>query len=907
MIKKIILISILFLTFANTFAEEKNPEITNITYDWNLSNETLVKINWNYFDQCTTIKLWQENIKYKTKTNTEITINYSDINNPSWVIYLTCWTKNINKIYEFPYIENVNLNKTIPYDWNIDIHWYNIWESASVVLEWASFSKNISNTNLIIWKITGDLTWNNLYVTNNWLKSNIINLWILIPKINFIYSDNNFEQNTEITIYWKYLNSYSTTKIKFWDKIIDKYEYNEKDWYLTINIWNDLWDKEIKVYSNWIYSNSMKINVVWNSPVIKSLYNEIEEVEINWILSKKERLYIEWDYIFDNKNNVKIYQNWNNIWFTELFYNKIIIENYTLARWNNLFQVEVNWKLSNILNIENNYTLPYITSIKLWKLNEDNITREVSLSIEWFSEKTDYIYLNWWTTIIKWCYWSICKVNIPSWTLKWNFKVWRWSELNENEFRFDITNENSPYIDYISFSKELKQWTKFTIYWSDFLNSNISWSNLFSIDKDWKNDIKITDNQIEWNLPSNYDLESNSTITIEKYWINTTISFIWKNINWTKINWLPYINKIESEANDKLFKPWTKVKLSWKWFKVWSNVLIWNLKTPLLLENNSASIWNFVIPSWISSWNQTFQIENSQWFKTNSYEILISWINDLPNINLNTERIKNQTFETNIQLSDPKLYSLKVDNKIDEIQVQKIIFQIDNYNKKDDLWTFTLKYNWELIWDSLINNDWKIVFEKKFIIKKQFEETEISLYKKSNFNKAINFNINFYSIEAKNNSTYKEFTNIKNWNIFSSNIIVNSKKWNSCIDSLTDNSNCNEFLTKWLINNNTIIDTKLKENLDTKIEIKTTETQNNDIIQNETNYSSLDKKLEKMYQKIDIFPLKKQLKIFNGLKNELKKLSVNAKNKSQKDLINYIYNSVNLQHKKVIKKYAISK
>jgi hypothetical protein len=538
---------------------------------------------------------------------------------------------------------------------------------------------------------------------------------------------------------------------------------------------------------------------------------------------------------------------------------------------------------------------------------------------KYFNITSDKIYLDDANITPISCYWSICRVKISKNKFKWTFSCSNWYNYSNDTKSFDISFANTPFIESVIFSWDLKQWTKVLIKWNNFDNSNISISNLFPNNESGKLDIKVSDTEIEWRISMTYDLVKTTTISITNNWLTSSLSFIWSELKWKTIMGAPLINKITSLSNDKLIRHWSKLQITWKWFNGWDIVNIWWITTPLLLENNSKWIWTFYLPNEIEIWDQNLYIKNIDWVQSSNYQLLVLSTNFENNITINSINLPSKTFETNNAYINDKIYSLNITNKINDITITNLGFKFNTTKTKSwsvlDLWSFTLKLNWKIIWNSLIDDNWILNFKENIIINKSNTDHELSLYKDSNYINEWNFIIDFdiNSISAFENETFKNFTNFNYKNIFWNNLVIYLKENKKCYDSLIDLSNCNKYVTKNLTNkqntNNedlSVINNNNDINESNNDDLNNEENINNDDLVNKKN-KKIKKKLDVFYIKLSKNTLKSQVDFLNEFRHVIKNFSKNIKTKEQKAIINFLFTDVSSQYSKVLNEYNLSK
>ena len=637
--KLLLLIFVFIFSFSLTYsAEIEEAKITSILYSWNLSNESEIEINWNNFDRCKKLLIDSNEISIISKKNNKLKFLFSEIWKYNWEINLECWEKILKKTYFFPYINKVTWIKNDNLSKYITINWGNYWYSAQVKIEWWSFKQNIYKHNTITWYIPSTITNKAIYIEVNWLKSNIVNLNIKIPKINYIYSKDNFFNKTEIFIFWKNLNYYTKSKIFFWEKEILNYKFDEKKWLISFFSDAELWKRKIKILSNGFESNAMDITITWNRPIIYSTDKRNITEEINWEKKTQELIVIIWENFHWDIKDLKLYINGSIVKAYKMKSKEIYVTDYNLNSWNNYFQIELNWNHSNIwvyYNIKN-YNFPKVTWIELWSIEEGR--RNILLHLYNFDIKKDKIFFNNSQINPIWCIVNICRVQISESVLKWKFTAWIWTSKNYNYKEFDISYDNLPFIDYVTIKWELWIWALVEIVWDNFNDSSISINNIFDKDKRRNIDMKVSNYKITWRIWLSYKQWVDNHISIRKYWQSANIKFSWINAVRKKIYWNPIIKEIKSSSKDLLFRKWWEIKVNWKWLKWWDSIVIWESKIPLKVKNLTYGI--FTIPESIKEWKYNIFIESKLWKKSNSQEIILSSNEYKPKIIISRKKLK---------------------------------------------------------------------------------------------------------------------------------------------------------------------------------------------------------------------------------------------------------------------------
>ncbi len=817
MIKKLIFILSLYALFFINFANASFT-ISNISYDWNLSKDSIININWTDLTWCTNLNIWGKSIKTKEITATKISFNFSDINMYSWNASLTCWTTKINKDFSFPNITKIDWFKSNNFDWTISIFWSGLWEWSIVNIPWWTFTILTQTDWLIVWKLSQVITNSTIYIEKKWLKSNIIDLWMKIPKIKFITSNNNFLNWSKINIYWENLNSYNDFKLYIWTEYITNAIYN-KNWYIEATLPETAWNYNVYSLSNWIKSNSLQLNILSNRPEITNIERTIysDGVKIKVILKED----------ITSLSSPIIFINWTNIWSGISDWKNIYFDVSHIKKWVNLIEVKF-WNLfSNIYSYkESNDELPYINEIEVWWVK--SWKRKISLWVSNFDITSDKIYL-WWTEIqissyIAW----VCLIWIPENTLSWYFTVWRWSYINNLRKEFDIKYSNLMHVNTLTLSS-IKQWWNITITWENLDNATITSTNLFWNNSNWKIDIKQNNTTISWYILDDFNKTSKSSVNITKNWQTLTIWFIPSDIeNSLTINWAPLIEKIYNK-NSLLIKEWETIYISWKWFYSWDTISIWNTKTQLnITEWNIAS---FVMPKIWVYWKTSLKITNKNGIESNTIDFILANPTEEDNIKISYKPLDIDNFyiDNSEKLTNP-LFKIWVINKVQDVVISKLSFNISDLNKKSvkNLWTFKLQIGTDKYSPTLIDEKWNISFENIYIPKLD-TESMILLLKWSDFldltNILISVNQNDAIFTSKDGNVISNI--IFNWtNQTKINLLSESKQ---CIDSETTNINCNSYTSQ-----NTTISKPTQNTTNTT---NTTTTQNNNIWETRNNNS----------------------------------------------------------------------
>lgn len=796
--KKIILFLSIFIFSLNiSYWDDSEPvvektEIKSILYDGNINTSTEIRLTGTKLWTCTHFIYNDQTIYFKTVSETSLNFPFSKLNSYNWTFYVICSNIKLWQTYSFPIIESLdytsdNTNRSIIIKWK-NLNWW------KVTLDNWTFTIDSQNPTSILWTISENFNKTTLYVTVWNLKSNLFDSKIKIPKINFIQSDGWFSDWSYISIYWENLSAYWKTKIYLWDKkIITDFEILNNWNTLKFKADNIIWTYDLKVYSNWFLSDPLKISIYWKRPNITSVIEKYDS-EI-WDL-----LYIYWKNFPSINSEFKAIINWVKYDILSSDDELIKVKWYILESWSNQISVLSSWNYSNSINYLNLRTkLPIITSITVW--NIEKWVRNILVNLSNYNS-ADFIYIDNVQTKPVTCTWWVCRFELRPEVIKWNFRVGRWKYISPNYIWFNLTEKYQPFIEEIKFPSWIVSWAPFEIKWKNFYEATISWTNFFKKKDTWSLDIEISDWSIKWKLDNDVNLNSTSSISINKYWLSYSFSFSLKDSK-DIIYASPFVYWYKS--NDIISKVWSKIILNWQWFKEWDIVLLWTYKTKLNILDNS-----FILPQWLNKWLVSAYIQNLDWNNSNSFNIYVSSINDTINSKINVNELTNNTFYVDSISTNDIVYSFDFDNIIDNLVINNITFDVKSDLNTNDLGLYSLYYGSTLLWINQIDKLWKLKFDYSFEIPLNSIGNKFILYKFNPYSKSGNFDIKLSNIEWK----YKNYTDLVfSWiyPTLSVKNFINSQMGVSCIDIQTSNINCNSFL-QWIyiplnttqtINNNT--------------------------------------------------------------------------------------------------------
>ncbi len=884
--KKIFIILIFSFLFINSVFWLDDTQITKIGYTWNLSNDTIVNITWKGFDLCESLTIDSKKIPINTQNSTTIAFKFSDLLVYNWKINLNCSWKNYSVQFNFPYIEKWFYDKANNLR-EVELTWLNF-NGWSVVSNWWSFKLNFIWWTMAEWNLAETTNSNEIYVNAGWLSSNLVKLDLQTPKIDFVYSENWLFEWQDIFIYWKNLDFYSNVKLYLGDKNITDFKVLENGNVIKFNsLWYQ-WNFDIYVLSNWFKSNILKTFIYWKKPVITNIMEKYNE-------DSGTQLYVYWTWFSRDLVKTEVFINWKKATIKDIKEDHILISQYSLNPWNNYIAISSNWYFSNAGNyFYKNWSLPEVTTIDVE--NSEEWKRSIKIYMNWYVATTDKILLNWSVVTPIACGAWMCRIEIDKKILKWDFRVSRWEYKSKNIISFDLTEKYQPYVEYIRIRETLEKGSRVEIYWKNFFDSTISSSNLFSKDDKWAIEIEVADWVIKWKLANDYNISSNSSITINKYWLNYTFTFGKTNFKEGYVYATPFI--IWLKSNDYILKEWSIVTLNWVWFKEWDIVNIWWQKTALDIKTNT-----FVIPTWITKWAWTLFIETEDKLKSNSYKVFLYWYDSEKTIKVDYKDLWELNYDVNkwYNLKDV-VYKAEINSNLDDLIVNKVKFNISWLNEK---WLFSLYLDWTFIWDAFLSQDWTLIFDNNFIINKLSWVKTLYLYSKSSTTTDWIYNVLLSSIEWK----YVNYTELKpefSLSLLSSKVNYKKSNISKCIDSDAQKLNCNSFL-QWKYITSTQTKTETKTETQTVIvktpvtnttsnyfEITTT---NDEIIDKLTNSKielSLSSSWKKYISQLDVLlpkiPKDNQYKLLKKIYALSDKLSTNTSSKNVEiiRLLNYM-------------------
>lgn len=786
----IILILIPIIGFSADIDKEVDlrPSISSVKYSWYISTWTIIDISWKNLDTCKKLKINNKLIDIKSNTKTKLQFIFW--NNPYWwKIQLYCWKNNLINYYSFPFIKKFNFDKDFFENRKVILNWENFHRKWKIHTKWWS-SKYIQasqTTSFVI--LPESFTNNELYYEYEWLKSNKIDLWLEFPSISYIKWDKWIKYNEEIEIYWNNIFDQKSTKIYLEDEEYKDFKIN--DWKILFRLWNIYWKKDLQIKSKWFLTKKVQIDILWEKPKIYFVTQKREKVTLdNWSTSTENYIQIKTDNLPSDWEWIKVYQNNKSIEYTLKNRNELRIYDYDLTKFQNYFHISVWWIDSNTKFINYKYKPLEILSYKIMDRIKDKKLVKVIMSKE--REDDEYIYLDNKRLEIKNCYLNTCRVWIDNNILEWNLSIKDNLIWNINTIKYDLRADYQPFVEKIILKWILEWKTKIELIWKNLYFSKFLNTNLYSTDEDWEWKVDKSDLHVEWRIKRDYDSEKESTVSFENKWQKTNVHFFVKE--WTRkwILWAPVIYWFKNINWLVNIKTWDTVKITWDWFKQWLKIHIWDRDIePESISNNNREV-TFIVPKDIETNEYKINVSTDKWvsiswrliniFNTkNKEEIIIT----------NTLLKKEPEIIENKSISTP-LYTINIENKIDNIIIEKIWFKINSIDKPENIGTFQLKHNSKIIWISHVNKKGELIFLINYKLDLSQKEYKFDLIKKSVFTNDNKIEIILDSDNTNIKSQYKkiDMSNI-NYNSIKKEKLTISKQENyTCVNYEKENNNC---------------------------------------------------------------------------------------------------------------------
>ena len=679
-----------------------------------------------------------------------------------------------------------NLNKYVTTRfvcwWNVIWTWKNITIKNLDLSDW----DNLKNCNIeILVKIQKEwdqwslwkLSWQNISVKTNfftkkvvWWKTEIIDLWekenkfvlndvtmlssLPYDSIQTIPNCKVIVKNKDTIDTWSWITIANSTSLqwKYTTLEIDVLYKNPK---ITVS-WS--WDKTLKwvVIDLWIswnwkfenywseYFNNLS-NIYKNNDHLSDVSKEfLNEIKNNSIFTDKKIQYFVW---------ASHYKRTQFFWKTT-FYIKSSTPNLNQflfnLQWSCTFKYfwwsdikkPLEWAFSFKHTVDKN--------TDFWNLEYYNVDwRDRTLFSTWFSKTSnfwnEYLVKQYQPSILSLSYihnWSAENINNETRidknnsTKNWEWTNWvTWWISNANQWRWLITNNNSPY-NWTKWSWDNQSW-----YWFSLINL-VNWYQLVSWRENYKSrsrtrseretweDVYETENKwfdFKWKYHNcSWDAKTKNTVnssrknwidwkTWQAFWWYYQLRFDWYFSIWLKQVWTEWIR--DSLVVDRILpycmwnnistRYWSKLLNLWWWNKLFViDTLSW-------LNSNFINPWiNQMIWSWcILSSNNEIEILTTKHDQKNNYDL--KWKKSLDKNNWfpfffsSSTSLENQLpqaandvqkiFNNNVKINKNKLIKLYVTEELKkEIENVTLKLKINNWDLTSSNTSWKVKINYEL-------------------------------------------------------------------------------------------------------------------------------------------------------------------------------------------------------------------
>lgn len=891
-----LLLIISFSYFSWVFAQQEDQEnikqykINSMNYSNHLADGVEVKISWENLKECESI------------THKSIQL---DVENPSffykqwelnWLVTIDCdWIESKYE-YWFPFIES---SKVVQEDnfYYVELFGRNFDKETQVKIEWLTFDIIYTSETKIYWKLSWVFKNDELFVVKKNNKSNIINLKFPYPVIDKIQSDSSFQAGSKVYIYWKNLDNYDMyVKNK---KVSD---YMIKDWVIEYILPNKLEDISILFHKHNISSNEILVSVQWDVPYINKIYEKLDNSS-----QTKQILEIHGKNFPFHQEDVVVFLNDEKQDILKVSDNIIVVDNFEYVEWNNLIYLEVNNYRSNTIYKYFDQNLPYPTGIVDYNFKNDD--RIITVWVTNFDEKNDKIYVNSKPVNILNCYSNVCRISISNSILSGKITIKRWDLQHINFVEFNYWEWQHPHLSKIVFQEEPKGLIKYTISWYNLNNINVSWSNIFTVDSNNKAEVEISTNEIKSRLPRNYE-NTNSSITVSKYWLTSNFTFSNSEINNKIVKNAPLLLDLIPD-DDTFLQSGKSSSLKWYGFHPSDKIFIWE-KSYSIDFSNWYDYPILQIDKSIETGFYDIYIQSSNEKKSNKIKKYIS-SNSYPEIVFNLVENTNDLFYYNNTSSAP-LFSMKMNNGIEDIILSKIEFILQWDKNIWDFWQLVLFINGQKIADTFVDKSWKIIFSEEIILEKSHSDIILEIRKSDKFFSQWKYRISYLWQNTITSDSQQQFfidKKIINWNYFS----VWFKNNFNCYNSSSVNIECESV-------NNTASDSN--SDFDNSTSINTTDNKSQESQQASDENSSqwtntqekqqevrnpMEVKIDWLLTKLYISKTKKStydwLIYFKNLKTKLSRVIDDIPDSHKdKELLLYLQKWVNGTYTKIFKEYV---
>jgi len=377
---------------------------------------------------------------------------------------------------------------------------------------------------------------------------------------------------------WQYFGEWGFSYI--WTEKIDKiYCLSGSENTLTNHIyiknfipfeeqWEDIFDdyEEILTTTSWIYTSYQKEHVIkdtsWNIIVWK------------WIFWDKFSEWANWDNIYLN-SPTWLAQNWGNLYISDTLNNRILYLD--SSNKIHLLLDEYDWLNEPTWLYYNNNKL-YISNSWNWKIlkySSKNIWTNPTLTMSWFSENINEIYISF--------SWSNTPnlSNLWNWSVAWNSSTPNYLTWTTDKLKYYFITKNSESIQptctwtetkFTNWKPSLyctKTWSWQTANYPTSTISKIEIPNLSWLTNTWSYYVNLqlfdwTTEKYSWYFPyftqwdDDLTTKDDNILTVYKSWLNYP-TWIWWTAIW-QINqfWNPPYSDLDYHKTDILL--WTPIK-----------------------------------------------------------------------------------------------------------------------------------------------------------------------------------------------------------------------------------------------------------------------------------------------------------------------------------------------------------
>ncbi len=727
-------IGILELLNVTANAEDVTLWIEKISYAGHLWNDTIVDIIWTKLSECHSLYVDSEQIFISEKSDTKISFPYSSVSSAQGYWELHCDSKNIKFFYKFPYITSATPQNIENFKRRIHIQWENFNKSTTVTINGWSFEIVAQTGRLIIWSISKETTQTSVFVEQNWLKSNTVQVEIAIPQIHSIQAPDWFYPGKKILITWKNITHSSNTTL-FSNENNYKYTLSSKKETIEAILGKTPWTYTYSIEYNGIISNSIEITVIWEQPVIKRWYksNYIPD-EDSWKqipAFSLDMVDVKWE-----KEWIQVWHNWKSydVDFTQS--DRLFVDEINLTTGKNYFYVESHGSFSEVYILENandNY-FPSITSIEVDGFSKDGSKRVIRVAINYYDSKRDSLYLNWSKLSNFNCLWNLCTILVSKNTLNWRFDVEREGVFSLGAKTFDIRNRTIPYFEWVKIL-----WTdrssKIEIFWSNLIEWDFDDWDLFSHNNKDNPSYTLNQQSITWKLQRDLTYTGSYSVWFNQYWESTNHSFKLEDFNESSTLYFP-AKLIHIWTNNEIFA-WEATKIYGFWFTNEDSISIWsNLLSFDTVTGQSNRVWSITIPDYFPLGTFDLKVNNISWKDSESISInILPPRNDVAVEIINEPIISKIPFYKDEIISSTALQKITIWKLYSDVIIKKIAFNIiwSDQSIIDMLWTFSLHLNGREVWYSSVDSSWNLIFDTPFEIRQNSSTQTVELRKKSPF------------------------------------------------------------------------------------------------------------------------------------------------------------------------------